>query len=521
MSDPAPVHRAAGWPPGVRTWAARHERLLWVGVIAVVLLMQWPVLKGNEPVRGREGAMRCERIEDKGLAQYSYIIACDESRRMAVIDPRRDIDVYLAIAERDGYRISDVLETHIHADYASGASELARRTGATCWASGHDVGEDYEVQFPHRDLDDGDAVELGTVTIQALHTPGHTPEHLSYVVTDRGRASHPTLLLTGDFLFVGSVGRPDLLGDDASRGLAQRLFASVQRLHAFGDEVQILPAHGAGSMCGSGMSARPTSTLGQERATNPYLDPRLTEDAFVERLLADAPPLPPYYRRMKALNARGPRRLDGLPPLARLTPESVRALVDEGAVVLDTRVPALFGDGHIPGAFGIGAGEKLSMWAAWVVPYDRPIVVVADEEQRESVIRSLVRVGLDDIRGVLEGGITAWVASDFAVTSTPQISASDLAARLGHAEAPAVLDVRTDEEWSAGHVASAQHIMGGLLPGRTGEVPRDRPVAVMCGSGYRSTVAASVLERHGFTNVVNVVGGLAAWEQAGLPTEGT
>ena len=261
-----------------------------------------------------------ERIEDKGLAQYSYVIACERAGVAAVVDPRRDIDVYVDLAKAKGFRITHVLETHIHADFASGACELAAATGAELAVSAYDRGELYETRFPHRSLHDGDAIVLGRVRLQALHTPGHTPEHLSFLVFDGARsATQPMILLSGDFLFVGSLGRPDLLGEEAKRQLAAKLFDSVRRVLApLPDGLEIAPGHGAGSMCGAGMSGRPTSTLGFERIANPYLRADLTEDQFIEMILTRVPPFPDYYRRMKALNARGPRVLNGLPGVSSL-----------------------------------------------------------------------------------------------------------------------------------------------------------------------------------------------------------
>lgn len=464
--------------------------------------------------------MLLERFEDGGLSQYSYAVGCEGTREVAIVDPRRDVDVYLQWAERRRFEIVAVLETHIHADFASGAGELAARCGAELRLSAYDDDEIYEVSFPHRPMSDGDSIPLGRVRIQALHTPGHTPEHLSFLVFDGARSETiPIALLSGDFLFVGSLGRPDLLGEEAKRGLARQLFQSVQRLQELPDGLEILPGHGAGSMCGAGMSGRPHSTLGYERIANPYLDPALDEANFVEKILGNVPPFPPYYRRMKELNSVGARRLDGIPGLNPLDPHQVAERSADGAVVVDLRDQLAFGAGHVPGAIGVGVRGSLSTWAAWVVPYDQPIILVgSDAAAVESGARGLIRVGLDRIEGSLAGGFDSWSAAGLPVETLPQISPADLQARLAAGEEVHVLDVRSDAEWAAGHVVGARHLMGGWVLERRDELPPpESEIAVFCGGGYRSTVIASVLARHGYSRLLNVTGGMAAWRRSELP----
>ncbi len=471
--------------------------------------------------------MLFERFEDAGLSQYSYAVGCPATGSLAIVDPRRDIDVYLDFAVEHELGIRHVLETHIHADFASGARALAEATGARLHLSAYDESEKYEVSFPHLEVREGDAIEVGSVRIEALHTPGHTPEHLSFLIYDTTRSEKvPEILLSGDFLFVGSVGRPDLLGEEAKRELARQLHRSVrEKLHGLPDGLEVHPGHGAGSMCGAGMSGRPVSTLGYEREANPYLDPTLDETAFVKKILGSSPPFPPYYRRMKELNAAGPPTLKGLPGSEPIPVERFRALMDQGHLVIDLRDPLAFGMGHVPSSFGIGVERSISTWAAWVVPYETPLLLVAPEapyaavsDAVERASRALIRVGLDDIRGHLAGGLPAWRQAGYPVAETPQIGPRELHQHLASGHGPSVLDVRTDAEWKAGHIEGAVHIMGGFLQDRISEVPDgNRPIAVVCGGGYRSTVAASVLERAGFRHVVNVTGGMEAWRQAGLP----
>jgi hydroxyacylglutathione hydrolase len=461
-----------------------------------------------------------ERIEDKGLAQFSYIVGCEGAGAVAVVDPRRDVDVYLEFARTRRLRITHVLETHIHADFASGGVELAAAAGAELAVSAYDRGEQYETAFAHRALTHGETIEIGRVRLQALHTPGHTPEHLSFLVFDTARSSaQPMILLSGDFLFVGSLGRPDLLGDEAKRALAVKLYRSVRDvLGPLPDGLEIAPGHGAGSMCGAGMSGRATSTLGFERIANPYLRADLDEETFVAQILSRVPPFPDYYRRMKALNAQGARELNGLPGLQPLTLAQFDAAVRAGQLVIDLRDQVSFGEGHVRGSFGIGAGTNLSTWASWVVPYDAPLVLVsARPEEVEEASRSLIRVGLDDVRGFIGDALEGWTSSGRPVATTPQLTPLELARKLANGARPVVIDVRGADEWDAGRIAGARHIMAGELAARIDEVPSEGEVVLICGSGYRSTVAASVLERAGRSNVSSVTGGMTAWKAAALP----
>jgi hydroxyacylglutathione hydrolase len=470
--------------------------------------------------------MLFQRFEDNGLSHYSYILACPGAGEAVVVDPRRDFDEYLEFAEREGLKIVAVLETHIHADFASGASALASLTGATHYASAYDAGETFELQTPHVDMRDGDQIKVGPVRIEAMHTPGHTPEHLSFLVYDEARsAEHPMLLLSGDFLFVGSLGRPDLLGDEAKRALAHQLFASVQRLSELPDGIEVHPAHGAGSMCGAGMSGRPMSTLGFERIANPYLDPNLDEATFVEKILGSVPPFPDYYRRMKRVNSEGPTLLDGLPGQEALDPSRLDAMLlkDDGALVIDLRDQVRFGAGHIPGAFGIGGDERLSTWASWMVPYDRPIVLFGVEpgsEAAKEAARRLIRVGHDSVVGVIQGGMEAWRAAGFEEAQLPQLSPSELAEKLSEDESLVLIDVREHSEFEDGHVAGALSRIGGEIAKDISALPNHgRTLALICNSGYRSTVAGSVLLRAGVDRVCNVTGGMVGWQAAGLAVD--
>ncbi|HIM21071.1 MAG TPA: MBL fold metallo-hydrolase [Rhodospirillales bacterium] len=463
--------------------------------------------------------MLFERFEEPGLSHYSYAIGCPAAGKIAIVDPKRDIDTYLKFADQHNVTISDVLETHIHADYASGARELALKMGAELWQSAYDQGQIYQASFPHKDMHHEDHLDIGAIRIQARHTPGHTPEHLSFLIYDCNRStSTPMLMLSGDFLFVGSVGRPDLLGEEAKIELAHKLHDSLTQLADLPDSLEVYPAHGSGSMCGAGIDGRTMSTLGYERIANPYLSQPLSIDEFVMQVLNSVPPFPEYYKRMKRLNADGPAILNGIPILPAIAPITFRKMVDEGHVVIDLRNQVSYDQGHIPNSFGIGQGESLSTWASWVVPYQVPILLVTDSDLPPlEAFRSLVRVGLDQVTGYLEGGISSWAKADLKLIQTPQTTVTELYARLQDKD-PNILDVRSDAEWEEGHIEGAFHIMGGYLEKQLSSLPDGPdPIYLFCGSGYRSTVAGSILERAGVKGHVNVVGGMKAWKEAGFP----
>jgi hydroxyacylglutathione hydrolase len=457
-----------------------------------------------------------ERFDVPGLSHYSYIVGCGGS--VAVIDPKRDIDTYLEFAKRTGLRITYVLETHIHADYASGARALADATGAELCLSAYDKGEAFDCSFPHRELHDGDELTLGKIKLRTLHTPGHTPEHISFLLSEPANGDHPTALFSGDFLFIGSVGRPDLLGEGEKLELAKKLYRSVQNLAALPDGLMIFPGHGAGSLCGAGMAQRDQSTLGYERATNPFLQTQ-TEQTFIDTVLGSVPEFPDYYRKMKKLNAAGAPAFAQLPGGEQLKVKEFEAKLKEtNAVVLDLRRPEAFGGAHIPSSINIGAGNNLSMWAAWVLPYDQPILLVGDANtDLDAARRSLVRVGLDSVVGSLRGGIASWLESGREQAHVPQVSVRELQTAIAAPAAITVLDVRNPGEWKSGHIEGALHISGGDLPKQIENVPADRSIYVICGSGYRSSVSASVLAHHGRVQIANVNGGMSAWKSQGLP----
>ncbi|WP_019567690.1 rhodanese-like domain-containing protein [Thioalkalivibrio sp. ALMg13-2] len=469
--------------------------------------------------------MILERFVDAGLSQHSFVVGCQGSGEIAVIDPQRDVDVYLDYAERNGYRITRVMDTHIHADFASGARELADKTGARLLLSGHDVGEHFQVQFPHDDLFEGDRIELGNVRIETRHVPGHTPEHLMFVVYDGARSGEdPIAIITGDFLFVGSLGRPDLLGEEAKQALARQMFHSVrEQLADLPDGVEVHPGHGAGSACGAGMAGRPVSTLGYERRTNPYLDPSLDEDAFVHKLLHGLPPIPDFYPRNKRINSEGPKAVIPLPGMTALDPADVARRAAAGEVtVIDLRDPLAFGGGHTPNALGIGIDGGFANWAGWVTPDETPIVLIdqtGDPAVIERAVRHLVRTGRDYIEGYVRGGMAAWAGTGLPLATLAQLDAPAAQAAVADGRIRLV-DVRAVAEFEAGHAEAA--VNQPVADTRTGipGIDKTEPVAVVCGSGYRSTVAGSILQRLGYHEVYNVVGGMQAWDRVTAAGEG-
>jgi hydroxyacylglutathione hydrolase len=453
-----------------------------------------------------------------GLGHLSALVGDESAGLAAVVDPRRDIDVYLDEARRLDLRITHVLETHLHNDYVSGARDLAAATGAT-----HVIGAGAGLRYEHRGVGQGDTIEVGRLHFAVVPTPGHTPEHVAYALTDVSRADEPVLLFTGGSLLVGAVGRTDLLGQEHALPYARAMFRSLhESILTHDDHVAVYPTHGAGSLCSTGISSTPWSTIGFERRHNPMVQPT-DVDSFARRLLEGQPAFPRYFARMRPMNLAGPALLGGRLPAARpMIVEEVDAAIEAGAQVVDLRDPAAFAAEHVAGSLSIPAGTSFGTWLGWVVDHDRPLVLVlGDGGQWDDAIRQAVRIGYDSIVGHLRGGFRTWVEAGRPVESSGRLTVHELAARLrdGAGGAPLLIDVRQPSEFAAGHVAGAIHLAAGELPDRLAELPRDRPIAAICASGYRSSVAASLLSRAGFDDVSWVADGLPAWESAGLPVE--
>lgn len=444
------------------------------------------------------------------LAQASYMIGSDGEA--AVVDPRRDVDVYVEEARAQGLTIRHVLETHLHADFVSGHRELAERTGARIY-----FGARAGARFPHEAVRDGDEIRMGRVTLRFLETPGHTPESVSIVVFDRETGGDPEAVLTGDTLFIGDVGRPDLVGggDAGAEDLAGQLYDSLHRkLLTLPDSVKVYPAHGAGSLCGRNISSETWSTIGQQRQFNYALRPMPREE-FVALMTTDLPEAPAYFARDVQMNRQGPGSLEELPAPPALSPADVEALNRTNALVLDSRTPAEYGAGHIPGSMNIAHSGQLASWAGALLAPQEPVVLVAEDEERLAETRTrLARVGLENVAGYLSGGILAWDGAGLPLARTEQIDVNELHERLREDAGLQLLDVRRPGEWQAGHIAQAVSIPLHRLTELAGSLDRERPAAVICASGYRSSIATSLLERMGFRKAINVVGGMNAWNGA-------
>jgi hydroxyacylglutathione hydrolase len=454
------------------------------------------------------------RIE--GLGHLSTLVADESAGVAAIVDPRRDVDIYLEAARAADLRISHVLETHLHNDYVSGGRDLAALTGAT-----HVIGAGAQLGHDHRPAADGDAFDVGSIRFRTLDTPGHTPEHVSYAVADMSRADEPFLLLTGGSLLVGAVGRTDLLGAENAGPFAAAMYRTLHDVVlAHEDSVMVYPTHGAGSLCSTGIASTSWSTVGFERRHDPLLAP-MEIDAFARALLAGQPTFPRYFARMRPINQSGPRLLGGVvPAIEPLAGDRLDAALAGGAIVVDTRRPEAHAAARIPGSLSIPAGSSFGTWLGWVVDAETPVVLLVDGvEDLDDLSRQALRIGYEATAGYVEGGFAAWRRSGGPVAVGRPYDVDALAAELarGGPDAPFVIDVRQPSEFEAGHVPGSTHIGAGELPGRLEALPRDREIATICASGYRSSVAASLLRASGFERVVAVRGGLPDWEARGYP----
>jgi len=451
------------------------------------------------------------------LAHASYLLGDEESGTAVVVDPQRDIQQYLADAAANGFAIRHVFLTHFHADFVAGHLELRDRCGATIH-----LGARGKAEYSFVAMNNGDTLEFPGLRLQVLETPGHTIESISLLVYDKQRASEqPYAVLTGDTLFIGDVGRPDLrasLGWTAAE-LGSHLYDSVHnQLLPLSDAVLIYPAHGAGSLCGKNISKETVSTMGEQRRFNYALQP-MTREQFIAIVTADQPDAPPYFTWDAVLNTRERTTLDTnleqvLQPLEL---DAFLALAGDGAQVLDVRHPDEFAAGHLAGSINIGLDGQYATWAGTVLNPSRPILLIASPGREHEAALRLGRIGFDQVRGYLGGGMEALTDHPELLAYTLRSSAPELAALMAGSVPPLLIDVRTSREWSARHIGGSVNLPLNRLRDQAAEIPRDRAIAVQCAGGYRSSIAASLLQQQGITDLVEVAGGLAAWDAASLP----
>ena len=451
------------------------------------------------------------------LAHASYMLASEGEA--IVVDPQRDVEIYLEAAQKQNVQIRHIFETHLHADFVSGHKELAARTGATIY-----MGKAAGATFAHVPTDDGFQLQVGEIRIDALETPGHTPESIclvvtDLVVTDKEKSQSPWAVLTGDTLFIGDVGRPDLSKTHTPQQLAGLMYDSLhQKLMTLPDAVLVYPAHGAGSLCGRNMRAERSSTIGTERLTNYALQIK-SRDEFVRQMTSNLPARPDYFLEDAAINRAGATPLTELPELNPISVSELNTMLGRGAVALDVRPNDQFAAGHVPGSINIALSGQFASWAGAVLGLSaRPVLIAETSDQLDEARLRLARVGIEDVAGYLDGGPAAWQQLGFPLQSLPQITVEELNARL-RGDAPLVLDVRRESEWDAGHISGAEWYPLDRFKAALPPIELDRSIAVHCAGGYRSVIACSLLQRAGYNNVINVIGGFDAWREAQLPAE--
>lgn len=439
---------------------------------------------------------------DTGLGNSAYLIGSHETKKAILIDPLRDIDRYLHTASELGLTLTHVLDTHLHADFISGNREIAQQTNAVIGASAT-----AGLAFDHSPLTESSIIDLGAFQIRVMTTPGHSPEHISFLITDENKK--PSALFSGGALIVGGAARTDLLGHEHTHSLAHELYETIHnKLLKLPDEVNVFPTHGAGSFCIAPASSERTTTIGNERKHN-HLAQAQSKEEFIKRSLTGLPAYPTYYKYMRGLNQQGAKILGGVPVLKPLSASEVKSQTDEGVVVLDVRHFKQFGQGHIPNSYGIFVNAPLVVWAGWVIPFEAKILLVAEStDQRLDATRQLIRIGYDNFAGYLEGGIEAW-AKEYPVESVQNINAKELRERLNEVN---VLDVRRTSEWNDGHIPNATHVEGGRLAWEEFNFPQDKPLVIQCAGGNRSMVAISVLKRQGYKNILQAEGGINQWK---------
>lgn len=454
-----------------------------------------------------------ERVYDKSLAQASYLIGCQKMGVAAVIDAKRDVDTYLEIAKANQLKITHIFETHIHADFLAGSRELAALTGAEMYLSA-EGGEGWEYEFPHHRLKHGNIVKLGNLSFEVIHTPGHTPESISFLLTDHPASDKPVMLFTGDFVFVGDVGRPDLLEKAAGiSGTAQmgalQMHDSIEKFKTLQDYIQVWPGHGAGSACGKSLGAVPGSTVGYEKLQNPFLKFDANRADFVKYLLEDQPEPPYYFAMMKKLNKVDRPLLTTVKIPDLLSAVDFKNAIRDGVKLIDTRHKKAFAKGFIPGSINIQHNNSLSTWAGWILNYEEPFILLADPAELEDISRKLMRIGLDNVMGYIPD-TDKWTSDggklDF-------VAGIDIATFKDVMHEVQIIDVRNATEYNEGHIPGAENIFVGHLSRNLNKISQDKPVVIHCQSGDRSSIAYSILARNGYDNIRNYAGGMSEWAE--------
>jgi hydroxyacylglutathione hydrolase len=465
--------------------------------------------------------MLFQHIYDKTLAQASYFIGCQKAGVAAVIDPKRDVDTYVDFARQNNMKITHIMETHIHADFLSGARELAALTGGELYLS-DEGGPGWEYEFPHKGLKDGDTFMVGNLKFEVWHTPGHTPESISFLLTDTPASPEPVMIFTGDFVFVGDIGRPDLLEKAAGmKGTqdagAHQMYKSVQRFAALPDYIQVWPGHGAGSACGKALGAVPSSTVGYEKIRNWAFRFHSDENGFVKFLLEDQPEPPKYFAMMKKLNKVDRPLLTEVPKLKKLTNDQVMEAMGKGVKLIDARNKADFAKGYIPGSINIQGNNSFATWAGWYLNYEEPFMLLADESQLDDLTRKLMRIGLDNIMGYVPS-TEEYVKAGGKLDTVKIIDTDELKDILAVNNVQ-VVDLRGATEYKQGHIKGADHVFVGTLLNNLDKVSKERKVVIHCQGGDRAAIGYSLLAAKGYENVLNYSASINEWVKQGNPLE--
>ncbi len=462
--------------------------------------------------------MYFQHVYDKTLAQASYFIGCQKAGVAAVIDPKRDVDTYLEIAKQNNMQITHIFETHIHADFLSGARELAAVTGAKMYLS-DEGGEGWQYEFAHEGLKHGQQLMVGNLKIEVLHTPGHTPESISFLLTDTPASSEPVMLFTGDFVFVGDIGRPDLLEKAAGmvgtqdKG-AEQMYQSINLFANLPEFIQVWPGHGAGSACGKALGAVPSTTVGYEKKRNWAFSYGSNKAGFIDFLLTDQPEPPKYFAKMKELNKVDRPLLTEVPTIKELSAAELKAAMDKGVKLIDTRNKLDFEKGFIEGSINIQGNNSFATWMGWFVNYNEPFILLAAPSQMDDLTRKLMRIGLDNIHGFVDAAKINELANGTLSTSK-MVSISDVKANT----TAQVIDLRGAAEYNSGHIAGATNVFVGTLLQNLAKVPKDKPVIIHCQGGDRAAIGYSLLVKEGYTNVSNYSPGINEWIKEAQPLE--